>query len=132
MILPGGRFAPDASRVVVQARVHLPFGALPEPSRDGGADPLIVNHEVVAVPSASVLALIRRDAAGRPPAAKTLSVLADPVFSPQDGRVLQHRMPLLTLATSPCKTERIHRSSSGREATGGAETRGSVTPWEKA
>jgi CHAT domain-containing protein len=49
--------------------------------------PLIVNHEIVHLPSASALAVLRRELAGRKPAAKTVAVLADPVFSADDARV---------------------------------------------
>ncbi len=49
--------------------------------------PLIVNHEIVHLPSASVLALLRRDLAERSAAPKTIAVLADPVFSADDERV---------------------------------------------
>lgn len=61
---------------------YLPFGALPI----GGA-PLIARHEVVSLPSASALAVLRREVAGRPPAPKTLAVLADPVFRLEDVRM---------------------------------------------
>ncbi len=47
---------------------------------------LIADHEIVSVPSASVLAVLRRDAAGRKRAPKTLAVLADPVFGNDDVR----------------------------------------------
>jgi len=57
------------------------------PRRPVAATPLIVNHEVVNLPSASVLAVLRRETAARPPAPKTLAVLADPVFSADDERV---------------------------------------------
>ena len=49
--------------------------------------PLIVEHEVVHLPSASALAVLRRELAGRKPAAKAVAVLADPVFSADDTRV---------------------------------------------
>jgi tetratricopeptide (TPR) repeat protein len=49
--------------------------------------PLIVKHEIVHLPSASALAVLRRELAGRKPAAKTVAVLADPVFSADDARV---------------------------------------------
>ena len=69
----------------------VPFAALPSPSRDAGAaepyEPLIVRHEIVSVPSASTLALLRRDVAGRHSAPKSLAVFADPVFEREDGRV---------------------------------------------
>jgi CHAT domain-containing protein/tetratricopeptide (TPR) repeat protein len=49
--------------------------------------PLIVDHEIVYLPSASVLALMRRELADRQPAPKAVAVLADPVFSKDDPRV---------------------------------------------
>jgi CHAT domain-containing protein len=49
--------------------------------------PLVVQHEIVNMPSASTLAVIRRELAGRQPAAKLVAVLADPVFTADDGRV---------------------------------------------
>ena len=80
-------------RVVVVpdgALQYVPFAALPLPSAPGAGHepvPLIVEHEVVSLPSASSLAALRRDMAGRVPAAKAVAVLADPVFSADDERV---------------------------------------------
>ena len=69
----------------------VPFAALPSPSLDAGAtepyEPLIVRHEIVSVPSASTLAFLRRDVAGRHLAPRKLAVFADPVFEREDGRV---------------------------------------------
>ena len=68
---------------------YIPFAALSVPGRGAGGDPqpLIVEHEIVNLPSASTLAIVRRDNAGRKPAAKTVAMLADPVFSQDDERV---------------------------------------------
>src|SRR6185503_21028867 len=49
--------------------------------------PLVVQNEIVTAPSASAVALLRQETANRKPAAKTLAVLADPVFSTDDPRV---------------------------------------------
>jgi tetratricopeptide (TPR) repeat protein len=49
---------------------------------------LVADHEIVNLPSASALAALRRETVGRQPAAKTLAVIADPVFEPNDPRVL--------------------------------------------
>lgn len=49
--------------------------------------PLIVDHEIVSLPSASVLAMLRRELGARKPVAKTVAVLADPVFDKDDQRV---------------------------------------------
>jgi CHAT domain-containing protein/predicted negative regulator of RcsB-dependent stress response len=74
---------------------YIPFAALPAPSagndggRHSGAEPrpLFVEHEIVSLPSASTLATLRRETAGRKPAEKSLAVLADPVFTDDDTRV---------------------------------------------
>lgn len=78
---------------------YIPFGALPSPSTDrerpsaGSASisrrPLILDHEVVCIPSASTLAVLRAEIAGRRPAEKTIAVIADPVFSADDLRLAQ-------------------------------------------
>jgi CHAT domain-containing protein/Tfp pilus assembly protein PilF len=74
---------------------YIPFAALPAPSPATGvarnsvaeAQPLFVEHEIVSLPSASTLATLRRETAGRKSAEKTLAVLADPVFTDDDTRV---------------------------------------------
>jgi CHAT domain-containing protein len=88
---------------------YVPFAALPRPE-SGGAEkrdderkkagnpqpairnpqsftPLIVDHEIISTPSASTMAVLRRELAGRNAAPKTLAVLADPAYSLEDGRV---------------------------------------------
>jgi len=74
---------------------YLPFAALPEPAPDGTAGanqtPLIAKHEIITVPSASVVAVLRQETAGRKQAPKTLAVLADPVFTADDARVIQQK-----------------------------------------
>ncbi len=65
---------------------YVPFGALPRPGSDP-AEPLVVSHEIVYAPSASVIALMRRVLAERPLASQPLAVLADPVFHADDPRV---------------------------------------------
>ncbi len=74
---------------------YLPFAVLPVPSipeangkAADGYHPLIADHEIMNLPSASVLALIRRESAGRRKAARALAILADPVFEANDPRVL--------------------------------------------
>jgi CHAT domain-containing protein len=74
---------------------YIPFGAMPAPvAGDRGpgstpwpAAPLIIEHEITRLPSASVLTVLRREASARPSAAKSLAVLADPVFDQSDPRV---------------------------------------------
>jgi CHAT domain-containing protein/Tfp pilus assembly protein PilF len=69
---------------------YVPFAALPDPAvekQKGKSQPLIFNHEVIHLPSASILATQRRLLNGRKPAGKTLAILADPVFDLEDERV---------------------------------------------
>jgi CHAT domain-containing protein/tetratricopeptide (TPR) repeat protein len=49
--------------------------------------PLIVNHEIVNLPSVTTIASQRQDLKGRKSAPKTLAVLADPVFEANDTRI---------------------------------------------
>ena len=53
--------------------------------------PLIVDHEIISLPSVSVMMLLRQELQHRQPAAKTVAVLADPVFDANDPRV-KHKM----------------------------------------
>ncbi|SKB15676.1 conserved exported hypothetical protein [Planktothrix sp. PCC 11201] len=68
---------------------YVPFAALPEPetSRESEVIPLIMNHELLTLPSASVLGIMRGENQNRKPAEKLLAVLADPVFAPTDERL---------------------------------------------
>lgn len=71
---------------------YLPFGVLPTPSVSGeplpaAPRPLIVDHEIVNLPSASVISVLRAELDGRPRAPQTVAVLADPVYEPNDPRV---------------------------------------------
>jgi CHAT domain-containing protein len=63
---------------------RVPFAMLPLPGR---AEPLVTAHEIVMLPSASALAVLRTEIAGRKPAPKLLAVFADPVFDLSDPRV---------------------------------------------
>jgi CHAT domain-containing protein/tetratricopeptide (TPR) repeat protein len=63
---------------------YLPFAALTIP---GSAFPILVEHEVVNMPSASAMAILRQQLADRPPAPASLAVIADPVFQSYDPRV---------------------------------------------
>jgi CHAT domain-containing protein/tetratricopeptide (TPR) repeat protein len=77
---------------------YLPFAALPDPAN---AQPLLVNHEIVNLPSASTLATLRQELNGRKPAAKTVAVFADPVFSATDDRVSNSKKSLTSQNKPP-------------------------------
>ena len=84
---------------------YLPFGALPDPNRS--KDPLILNHEIVMLPSASVLATLRRELSERRPAPNLLAVIADPVFDNNDERV---RSGVQSLGDGSRNRQRIQES----------------------
>ncbi len=86
-------------RLVVVAHGALqavPFAALPRP--DTADRPLIVDHEIVSLPSVSVLAALRSERAGRQPPRGFLAVLADPVLESDDERLRGLRPRQLNLA----------------------------------
>lgn len=65
----------------------LPVPAVPNPARAPDFTPLTLQHEIVNLPSSSVLAELRRQASGRGSVPKEVAILADPVFSKDDPRV---------------------------------------------
>jgi CHAT domain-containing protein/tetratricopeptide (TPR) repeat protein len=83
---------------------YMPFAALPSPVPDRTsrsyrtykASPLIANHEIVSLPSASSLAALRREIAGRAPAPMTVAVIADPVFEEVDERIKKNGVNVAT------------------------------------
>jgi len=68
---------------------YVPFAALPVPSSNASKPEVVMvaEHEIVNLPSASVLALLRRQANARGAAPMEVAVLADPVFDKDDSRV---------------------------------------------
>jgi len=70
---------------------YIPFGALPVPLTTD-YKPLAINHEFVSLPSASVLAALRRELKDRNTASKAIAVLADPVFASDDPRLKRSKM----------------------------------------
>jgi CHAT domain-containing protein len=99
--------------IVADGALHfIPFAALPKPRTDDqmksrmvgqrraanrrdrppaisdrqSPNPLILDHEIVNLPSASVLGMLQRRRQTRPVAKKLLALLADPVFERDDPR----------------------------------------------
>ncbi|MBD2447553.1 CHAT domain-containing protein [Nostoc sp. FACHB-152] len=67
---------------------YVPFAALTQPNlQKSSYKPLLLNHEIITLPSASTVAILRREQKQRKSAAKTLVVLADPIFSSDDERI---------------------------------------------
>lgn len=105
--LPGKRLLVVTSG----ALQYVPFSALPFPEqpRSKGksavrnpqlAIPLIVRNEIVSLPSASTLSVLRRETGGRAAAPKMLAVLADPVFERDDERLRGVKIAPLPAAPS--------------------------------
>ncbi|MEG4405413.1 CHAT domain-containing protein [Microcoleus sp. MON2_D5] len=95
---------------------YIPFGAL---SLEKSEAPLIVKHEIVNLPSASTLAILRRDMATRQPAPKTIALFADPVFSTDDERLKgTSTSPVTrnqTVENLPLEAQQLQRSASEAE-----------------
>jgi len=90
----------------------VPFAALPVSKGVKNAPPLIFEHEIVSLPSASVLAVLRSDTAGREHASKAIAVLADPVFDREDHRVRlreESKQPALKKSLGTTDLERAMR-----------------------
>jgi CHAT domain-containing protein len=97
MILAPVQSQLDRKRLLIVADgalQYVPFAALPDPERQRGPGlqevPLMVEHELVTLPSASVLAALRETGKRNQPS-KTVAVLADPVFDVKDSRVGKRR-----------------------------------------
>ena len=89
---PAKRFLSHERLAIVAdgALQYIPFEALPSPgpaTSNGPESFLVARHEIVNLPSASALDVLRQEFGGRAPAPRTLAVLADPVFERGDRRV---------------------------------------------
>jgi len=116
-LLPGKRLLVVGNGILQ----NVPFAALPEPAGDG--EPLVARHEIVSLPSVSVLGELRREVAGRQQAPKTLWVLDNPDFGGLFPPLLysgQEAAAILALAPAP-KLE-----VSGREAVRAAVLSGAL------
>jgi CHAT domain-containing protein/tetratricopeptide (TPR) repeat protein len=82
---------------------YVPFAALTAHSNIAtGYKPLVVDHEVISLPSASTLAVLRQELRGRKPADRTIAVMADPVFDSADERVKENKTEIKP-ASSPAQ-----------------------------
>jgi hypothetical protein len=91
MVLPAaGQLGKKRLMIVADGVLHfVPFAVLPVVSGRVTTTPrpLIADHEIVNLPSASTLSVVRGEVAGRSTAARSVAVLADPVFTKDDERV---------------------------------------------
>jgi CHAT domain-containing protein len=65
----------------------VPFAVLPHPARRDAPEPLVVRHEIVQLPSASIVPLMRAPVDARTAPDRLVAVLADPVLAPDDPRL---------------------------------------------
>lgn len=104
MVLAPAAAALEGKRLVLApdgALQRLPFAMLPAP---GSSEPIVAAHEVVVLPSASALAALRSETAGRAPAPKMLAVFADPVFDAADPRA-GHAVASAAASTAATSTD---------------------------
>jgi CHAT domain-containing protein/tetratricopeptide (TPR) repeat protein len=74
--------------IVADGILHnIPFAVLSDITEKTKYQPLLVNHEIINLPSLTSLATHRQKLKNRKTAPKKLAVLADPVFSNNDSRV---------------------------------------------
>lgn len=127
----------------------VPFAALPLPastnaeSQVSESSPLISKHEIITLPSASVLALQRRELANRKPAPYTIAIVADPVYEQTDSRLVlagktqkssgEKVSTLPTSTNGSASTPAVTANESSRLATAlrdmGADGKLSRLPW---
>lgn len=90
LVVPDGalEYLPFAALAVSgEASAAGPSGERPVRQNSAAFVPLMVHHEVTSIPSASTLAVLRRELQGRAPAEKVVAVFADPVFDKADERL---------------------------------------------
>ncbi len=72
--------------IIPDGKLHeIPFAALNTPNSPT-YKPLITQHEITNLPSASTIGILRSTVANKPRGSKTIAILADPVFEKSDDR----------------------------------------------
>jgi CHAT domain-containing protein len=94
---------------------YIPFQALPEAQEEHSLEaqaalPLVARHEIVNLPSASVLAVLRQQQMNRPEAPMAVAVLADPVFAKDDPRLLHRDTSAATGSLPVNRSAKVARS----------------------
>jgi CHAT domain-containing protein/tetratricopeptide (TPR) repeat protein len=98
---------------------YVPFAALVEPRNAGAGQPplmraqtpLIVNHEIITLPSASVLDVLRQESKHRFAASRMIAVFADPVFDTGDARLVENSHSRATQLAASSDRSEIKRSA---------------------
>jgi CHAT domain-containing protein/Tfp pilus assembly protein PilF len=91
---------------------YIPLAVLPMPGHGRSSTPLMAEHEIVTVPSASVVSVLRSEQSTRHVAPKSVAVLADPVFDKEDPRVTKpyHSFRVTATTPSPPISDELKRS----------------------
>jgi CHAT domain-containing protein len=116
------------------ALLYIPFSALPMPAAEGEgppgspAQPLVLAHEVVHLPSAAVARELLRSREGRQRAPETLALFADPVFGTDDPRLRAMASPA---PAPPATSGELWADSLGLPRRAGAGVRFSRLPWTR-
>lgn len=104
---------------------YLPFSALPAPRVTGGAGRrlarspyLIEKHEIVYLPSASTLAVLRSKALGRELGPLSVAVFAHPVFTRRDARLTAAKQSPTTSEVSGAESPAEYLHNRGIERSG--------------
>jgi CHAT domain-containing protein/predicted negative regulator of RcsB-dependent stress response len=109
-----------AKRLIIVADgalLYVPFAALPAPAdpqeMNDIRQPLVITHEIVNLPSISIIGAIRKETQRCCSGSKTLAILADPVFEKNDPRIkpggVGANVPLAEPA-QPQPSQRLFRS----------------------
>ncbi len=103
-----GRVAQQLGRkrlliVAEGALLYVPFAALPEPRTSGSKtpEPLMIRHEILSIPSASILSVLRQQHLPRGQVDKEVVVFADPVFDAHDERVQRSKNGISNAVENP-------------------------------
>ncbi len=107
-----GLLRPRLAVVSDGALQYVPLAALPDPGSPGAHRPLVVAHELVRLPSASVLAFQREREHPETAPRGEVAIIADPVYSPADPRL--DSAPASRGA--PEEGEAVRSSPSGQDA----------------
>ena len=67
---------------------YIPFQILPATA--GSPEPLVASHEIINVPSASILGELRKEASRRGVRAKVLAAFGNPIFAPRNEQADQN------------------------------------------
>ena len=83
---------------------YVPFSALSVTPAKARYQPLVASHEILSLPSATTLAVLRSEAASHQKATKTVAVIADPVFEAKDERIKVVKIGADGNAAKPAQT----------------------------